>query len=514
MHRASRSLRFTLCTAVAVLAACPSVQVPELRAPGAAPVLSAREPLKVHLRSGQLLVLQGWSDLPGDSALRGVGQRFDIRRRLVGQFSGVVPRDSIALLEVTHSTTAHPAGSVILGVYTTIAGLVTVACLADPKSCFGSCPTFYTGEQQDRPVAEGFSGSVARSLEATDIDDLADVHPAGRTFTLTMRNEALETHAVRSLRLLVVPHPTTGQIVKDGEGRMFVASTATAPADCQSTDGDCASRVSARDGSEWMSRADSADLGRRDSIDLAFPAAGERPALLVTARQSFVSTYVFYQSLAWAGSRVGELLAAVERSGPAAFPGLGSTLRSLGRVEILVRSAGGDWIEAGAFGEPGPIASDRQAVPLAAAPTGDSLHVRLRFARGAWRFDELALVTLGEPVLPVALEPVRVERRGEADTAAQARLRDPARYLVTYPGDRYEIVFELPQDGSRLALFIESTGYYYEWMRPEWLREESPAMLALMATDHEAALKRMAPGYARLEPGLEAMFWSSRFGRR
>ena len=74
-------------------------------------------------------------------------------------------------------------------------------------------------------------------------------------------------------------------------------------------------------------------------------------------------------------------------------------------------------------------------------------------------------------------------------------------------------MFELPDDGRDRALFLESTGHYYEWMRPEWLREENPAMLALLATRPQEALRRMAPAYSRLEPQLEAMFWASRFGR-
>ena len=499
--------------ATIVLSACPSVRMPEIRDARAVPPSGATDnPIKVHLRSGQLLVLASWRDLPGDTALEGRGRRYDEARRLLGPFDGRVPRDSIALLEITRQTTAHPVGSIIMGTYTVLAGVVTIACLADPKSCFGSCPTFYLQDRDDRPIAEGFSGSVARSLEATDLDDLAGAGAHGPRFAITMRNEALETHVVQSLRLIAVERPAKGIVAADGAGRLWVASEPVAPLRCDSRTGDCAGLVARRDRHEWSTRADSTNLGTLDSLDLVFPAVSGNAALVATTRQAFVSTYVFYQSLAWAGSRAGDLLAAVERGGIAAFPGAWTMMRQFSRVEVLIQGADGAWLGAGTLGEPGPIAADRQIVPLA-TPAAGPVHVRLRFARGAWRFDEMGLAQVGEPLHAVAIEPARVERDGASDTVALARLRDPARSLITSPGDRYRIVFELPDDGRDRALFLESTGHYYEWMRPEWLREENPAMLALLATRPQEALRRMAPAYSRLEPQLEAMFWASRFGR-
>jgi hypothetical protein len=514
MRVLQRTVAVAVCAAGVMLEACPTVRVPELQDARAVPEVNpGGYPLKVHLRSGGLLVLRSWSDLPGDSGLAGAGLRYDVRRGAITTFDGRIARDSIALLETTRGQTAYPVGSFVLGVYTVLAGASTIVCLADPKSCFGSCPTFYLDDQQDRPVAEGFSGSVARALEATDVDYLAGAHATGQSFAVTMRNEALETHAVRSVRLLVARRPEGGSVVATGNGRMYAATEPTPPTRCESRDGDCTPLVARRDGREWFTRADSTDLGAADSIDLVFPAVSGPPALVVTARQSLASTYVFYQSLAYAGSRAGELLAAVEREGTSAFSGAWALMRRLGSVQVLLRAADGTWVPVGAFGEPGPIAADRQAVVLGSVAAG-AVRIRLLFARGAWRFDELGLVTLGSPVRPVALDPARVERDGATDTLALARLRDTARYLVTYPGDRYRIVFDLPGDGENLEFFLESTGYYYEWMRPEWLREENPAMLTLIAADPAAALRAMAPGYARIEPRFEELFWASRFGGR
>jgi hypothetical protein len=70
--------------------------------------------------------------------------------------------------------------------------------------------------------------------------------------------------------------------------------------------------------------------------------------------------------------------------------------------------------------------------------------------------------------------------------------------------------FELPAGDPEL--FLESRGYYYEWMRPSWLAEEDLGELARLAFDSRRELKRLAPRYKRLEPDMDRVFWNSRLG--
>lgn len=53
------------------------------------------------------------------------------------------PMDSVIFAETNEPRTVAPFGIPLLAVWSTVWGAVTVACVADPKSCFGSCPTFY-----------------------------------------------------------------------------------------------------------------------------------------------------------------------------------------------------------------------------------------------------------------------------------------------------------------------------------------------------------------------------------
>jgi hypothetical protein len=471
--------------------------------------LVAATPLKVHLPSGDLFVLTVWQE-EGDSMLVGNGSRYNPRRELLSSGAARIPIDSIALLEMSSRDMARPIGLTLLPVWTTVVGIVTVACVIDPKSCFGSCPTFYSDETATRPLAEGFSASVARSMEARDVDELPGVRVHEGMVHLVMRNEALETHAVRSLELLLLPR-AGGEVFAAPDGRFFRGSSVAAPTDCRAREGSCLAAVRERGGLEYRSYTDSTDLGTMETVELSFPVErGATAGLVLGARQSFVSTYLLYQTMAYAGSRAVDWLLALERGGTGGFGAGFETMYLIGTIGVELQIAG-EWTPVGRFGEPGPLATDVQVIPLPAGAAGEAVQVRLTMARGAWRFDYAGLSRLGSEVHPVSVLPRRVLRKGTPDAPALERLLDPARHLVTYPGDRYLIEWQLPQGLDDAAFFLASTGYYYEWMRPEWVREENPGMMMMLATNPREALRRMAPGFKALEPRIDSLFWSSRF---
>ena len=78
------------------------------------------------------------------------------------------------------------------------------------------------------------------------------------------------------------------------------------------------------------------------------------------------------------------------------------------------------------------------------------------------------------------------------------------------PGDVYEFDYTLPR-GDDYELFLDSRGFYLEWMREEWLREERPLSALRMFTEPAEMLKELAPAYKKLEPTAEAVFWRSRY---
>jgi hypothetical protein len=468
--------------------------------------------LKAHLKDGGVYVLEGWRLDSAGAVLTGRGRQLDPNRALVREGELSLPVSSVALFELDRPTTSGAVGA--LGVVTGITAAVAVYCATNPKACFGSCPTFYVTDGE-RPVlqAEGFSASIAPALEARDVDALYRARPRSRDLEVRMTNEALETHVVRYVHVLAAPRPSGARVFSTPGDRFVTARLAGTADACSAPEGDCRTALRDFDGAERSSRADSADLAAKETIDLDFADAPPgRKGLVVASRQSLMTTYLIYQALAYLGGSAVEWLAALGRFGApgiAAARGIGD---ALGTVEVLARDPAGEWVVAGRTGETGPIATDVKLVPLPDSGAGP-VRVRLRLTKGAWRLDWVALALTGLEVEPLRLEPVRVRRGDTDDAAALHRVLDSASVVTTLPGDAYTLVYRLPEDFDRYELFLETRGYYLEWMRSEWLAEEDHGRAAELLVDPRGALRRLAPAYKRQEAGMDSVFWRSRYAR-
>jgi hypothetical protein len=469
----------------------------------------AGEPfVKAHMADGSAYVLADGTFDQDAGVLTGSGVRHDPYRRTetVGAFR--IPIDSVVVFETNRMETSGAASA--LTIVTGISLAVTGYCLANTKACFGSCPTFY-GDTAHGPhlLAEGFSSSIAPSLERTDVDDLSGIAARDGTVTIEMRNEAFETHVVRSVRLLAVPSMGDTEVFAGPDGRFFSTTLVTYPTGCADERGSCLGSTAARDGIEWFSAADSTDLAGTEIVDLDFGEtdSSSRYGVVVSARQTLLSTFVLYQALAWMGTDVGTWFARIENRDLAGSPLDLQTL--FGAVEVMVPTADGEWSVAGAVTEVGPLATDTHVIPLPEGVPAD--RIRLRVRRGGWRIDQVALATLSEAPAVISIEPTSVSRDGLEDPDWTAALLDPQRTLVTMPGDRYRIRFRLPDPDAGYHVFLESRGYYLEWIREEWMRETDPQQVVRLMLDPAAMLKAMAPAFKQQESSMESVFWSSRY---
>jgi hypothetical protein len=155
----------------------------------------------------------------------------------------------------------------------------------------------------------------------------------------------------------------------------------------------------------------------------------------------------------------------------------------------------------------GPLATDIVVIPLPAGATG---RVRLRMARGHWRIDYLASARLGALVEPVIIEARSLTGTDMSQLTRRSLTPLP---LTTLPGDAYTYTFALPSDASHHELFLESQGYYLEWMRDEWLSEENAGRAMQLVMNPEQLLRDVAPEFKKQEAGMEALFWGSRYAR-
>ena len=254
----SRTATALLFVATLGLACGPTVMKPRLYEPARFPSPGPKpQPLKVHLTSGELVVLDSWTLSPDGGTLFGKGTRYTVLREPRESGPQSLATSSIALLETNDREQVSSLAVGGLSTLTLAFGVASIACLADPKSCFGSCPTFYLEDDAERPRAEGFSASIARALEARDVDALEDAHPLGGRLSLHMRNEAQETHAVRRVRVLSVPRPADGRVFADADGHFHEVRRLAAPATCGGPEGDCLARVARNDRNERQSVSES-----------------------------------------------------------------------------------------------------------------------------------------------------------------------------------------------------------------------------------------------------------------
>ncbi len=289
------------------------------------------EYLKAHMRDGGLFVLQAWRVDDGARVVEGSGTRYDFNRSVLGTGQFGLSLDSVALFE---TNAVRVSSSIVPLTIMSVASVgMTIYCISNPKACFGSCPTFYQPGEPNTILAEGFSASIAPSLEDTDLDALPSVVPDAGAVRLVMRNEALETHVVRWADLIAAPRNPGARVYLTSGGGFVHGTEAVPPIRCRAEEGDCTSTVSHADRNERWSSTDSNDLATRERIELEFERPATNPAgnpgIMIVSRQSLLPTYILYQGLAFMGSRATEWLVAFERQSRE------TRSRALGLTELM-----------------------------------------------------------------------------------------------------------------------------------------------------------------------------------
>ncbi|HEY9167158.1 MAG TPA: hypothetical protein VIS48_13465 [Candidatus Kryptonia bacterium] len=468
--------------------------------------------LKVHMMNGDVYVLENWKVNEESREVYGKGRLFDPYRALVKQDSFAIPLGDVALFESNVVSSSGPL--MAMCIVTGVSAALTVFCLTHPKACFGSCPTFYVWDGKRMKVqAEAFSASVTPSFEATDIDALYMAKPVNRNLEVVLTNEAMETHVIKFAHILLAPRSRGARVFVTPSGEFFESKERIAPQSAVADEGDCLQQISAADGIERCSAADSNDLAAKESIYLTFNRAPSSEAgLVIGYRQTLLTTYLFYQALAFMGNSSGYLVADLQRQN-SDYVTKAKTLfwGAIGGIDVMVRGNDGAWEKAGEVSEIGPIATNFELVPLPRLTSGQ-VKIRLVMTKGLWRIDYVALAGLDKRVEPVTIQPLAVIRGDSTnDDVAKESLSGSGTSLVTMPGDKYSIIYRMPEDYENYEIFLQARGYYLEWVRKEWLAEEDPSMTLTMFSDPGRYLKILAPRFKKVEPFMEQSFWRSKY---
>ena len=81
-------------------------------------------------------------------------------------------------------------------------------------------------------------------------------------------------------------------------------------------------------------------------------------------------------------------------------------MKELGGIDVYVFNTETDkWEYQGSFNETGPIAINKQLMPLETNPCADHVRVKLILNKGLWRLDYAALTNIKSKAEPVELTP-------------------------------------------------------------------------------------------------------------
>ncbi|MAP67867.1 MAG: hypothetical protein CMF80_09295 [Candidatus Marinimicrobia bacterium] len=468
--------------------------------------------IKAHMKDGKVYVLNSWEminkyDGFGNvNYLIGEGTLLSVNREILEQEQFEIPLDSVVILETNELTNSGPATALTLVTGLSLIG--STLCAQNPKACFGSCPTFYVNDGQNNIIqAEGFSSSISPSLEATDIDMLYNASNSDEIFQVEMKNEAYETHVISYLDLLIFPKSNDERIFYEIDGTFWNTNEIIGPSSCSINNNDCLDKIIEMDDLEWFSVTDSFNLAKKEIIEIEFNNIENGDyGLILGARQSLLSTFIFYQALSYMGKNVGEWLAMTERG---EIPH-GEIFNILGGIEILIKNERGKWEKWNEMKEMGPIATDIHMIKLPHL-INESKSIKLRLAKGNWRINYIALASLNEKLEPIVLKPSSIYYDSKYDEEAMNLLLDNKQKLVTLPGDVYTINYEIPSNELKYEYFLKSRGYYLEWIRDSWIEEENLTSLIKMNFTPKKTLKDLAPIYKEIEADMENIFWNSKY---
>jgi hypothetical protein len=472
--------------------------------------------LKAHMRNGDVYVFsENWTIDTIKRNVSGQGKKFDFNRKLTFEGAIVLPIDSVVIFE-TNIDLKGEKNKQIAGV-ALLAGAdaaLGIYCYVYPKACFGSCPTFYINPDHDFHFAdaEGFSNAISPVMEYADIDALNNSKLHNAAFTLTMKNEALETHCVNNVQLFAFPRAENQRIFQTPNDQFYLCENITAPVAATADEGDVLKMVLNKDLIERWSPADANNLCSKETIYLNFENINNtRKGLILNFRQTLMTTYFIYNAISYMGDEMGDIFAKLETD-PAIREKLSSGIKKeLGGIEVYVLDAvTNKWILQSQAYETGPIAINQQFFPLDSISGNENVKIKIVLNKGLWRLDYAALANIIDEVSPIVINPNNIKNNGNNDADALQNILEENAYLIAMPGNEFEFTFLLPNTNTDYELFLKSSGYYLEWMRAEWLADKNLPLLHQMVEQPKKYLKNQASAYKKYELEMEGIFWNSK----
>lgn len=473
--------------------------------------------LKAHLKSGGLCIYTDtlWTYNKDSNLLRGNAKLYDIHRNLIRHSIVELNTDTVVLFESNRKLNTHKRDSRLNThtIITAVDAALGVICISVPKACWGSCPTFYSEDTDDvfRADAEGFSQAIVPSMEYGDIDALQMTKSGSQLFSLTMKNEALETHVIRNVKVLAVERDPGLQVYHGTDDRFYVCDPSfhRGAIEAWADEGSISSKLSKTDSDERFSLSDTKSMKSREEVFLQFPAEGiGKAGLVLNFRQTLMTTYLIYSVMGYMGNTISDFMAEMEKKNNS-LTKYKLIEEELGGIEVFLLRDGQE-IYCGKFNETGPIAINQQLILLPELSGEEDVNIKLVMNKGLWRIDYASLVSVVGTTDPVELNPEKIYYENEVHPEYLWSLVSEEEQLVSMPGDEFKMEFRLPPGENPYELFLYSRGYYLEWMRESWLNDKNLLRLNLLVENPDRFFRKEAKKYSKYESRMEEIFWNSR----
>ena len=476
--------------------------------------------LKAHHKDGSVYIFEDkWET---DSIyLKGFGTYYDFRRTEVSEKMQVVPLDSIALYETNRKIESNKDKRVqMLSVMTALDVVLGIICLTSPKTCFGSCPTFYLDDGNPNRLAdaESFSNAISPSMVYNDVDDIRYSSLGDKTITFNMLNEALETHVVKKIDLAIISKPTAFDVFISPEEKFYLTSSNHKLINATASEGEITNVLEFADMKERFSLADKKALVSKEEIFMTFDAQNlQNAGLKLSFRQTMMTTYALYSAIGYMGNEVADIFAKLEVSKDNNENLKTLLYNALGGIEIYSQQNDLTWKYEGELYETGPIAQNHEILLLKHLQNRNgTTKIKLVLNKGLWRLEQAALLEIVQETKPIYIQPLKVFKNG-AEIKSVLTLKekvDKNQCELSMPGDEYKLQYSLPEIKNKdydYQVFLDAKGYYIEWMRASWLKDKDLLALKSMLENPVKWLNGETSNYKKYEREMEKQFWESKW---
>lgn len=473
--------------------------------------------LKAHLKNGDVCIFRdSWKIDTTLNTVSGTASKFNYKRAKVYEGDISVAIDSVALFETNTKLNKPEAGRIVaLSILTGINIAAGIVCLTNPKACFGSCPTFYMNAKDNFHYAdaEGFSNAIVPSMEYFDIDALKNKTIVQNDFSITMKNEALETHCVNDVKLFAYPTKKGQRVYQTPTNDFYLCQKNYPLIEAIGNEGNITAILRNEDMKERFSLSDPKNLSSKEEIHLTFDSVEQanKLGLVLNFRQTLMTTFIFYNSMGYMGDEVGDFFAEMESNTQILEKMNGGIKKELGDIDIYVwNELEKQWLLQNGFFETGPIAINSQFIPIQNTSFKSKIKLKIVINKGLWRIDYVGLTNIKNKVQPIEISPNTIYNKGVLDNSALNAVNSPDKYLISMPGSEYTFNFKMPTSSTDYELFLYSKGYYLEWMRDHWLKDKDLLKLNQMVNHPKKYLRDEAKYYKKYEANMEQEFWNSK----